>query len=95
MRTQDLQLHLQLRSTVQNLLNDVMIQNNISATDMVEAIEHYLLEMREAASLEYVQWAMEDKARLEEQYQTQLQEMESNFTSVEENSQPEFIVEEE
>lgn len=76
MRTQDLQLHLQLRSTVQNLLNEVMMQNNISATDMVEAIEHYLLEMREAASLEYVQWAMEEKAQMEAAFQEQLQQKE-------------------
>ena len=74
MRTQNLQLHLQLRSTVENVLNDIMIQNNISATDMVEAIEHYLLRMQEAASLEYVQWAMEEKAQMEAIFQEQLQQ---------------------
>ena len=95
MRTQDLQLHIQLKSTVQNLLNEVMIQNKISATDMVEAIEHYLLEMREAASLEYVQWAMQEKNKLETKYETQLQEMKSDLPSVgEEQTQTEFIVEE-
>ena len=93
MRTQDLQLHLQLRSTVQNLLNDVMIQNNISATDMVEAIEHYLLEMREAASLEYVQWAMEEKAQMEAAFQEQLQQKEEE-PQMEEDPQMEVVIEE-
>lgn len=87
MRMQDLQLHLQLRSTVQSLLNDVMVQNNISATDMAEAIEHYLLEVREAASLEYVQWAMEREAQMEAAFQEQLQqkEVESQEEIIEED----------
>lgn len=61
MRTENLQLRLQLRSTIQSTLNDIMYQNNISVIDMEEAIEHYLLSLKEAALLEYANWTIQDK----------------------------------
>ena len=69
MRTQDLQFHLQLRSTVQSILNNLMAENQVSAIDMQEAVEHYLVGLQEAASAEYMNWMMQEKALLEAKLQ--------------------------
>lgn len=66
MRSNNLQLRMQLRSTVQTTLNDIMYNNNISAVDMEEAVEHYLLSLKDAAQMEYATWAIQDKAELED-----------------------------
>ena len=89
MRTNNLQMRYQLRSTVKSLLDNIVNQNNISSIDMEEAVEHYLLELREAATEEYVQWSMLEKAKMIEQY-------EQNMNSSEEGEEPEpQVIEEE
>lgn len=64
------QLKMQLRATVQSIINDLMIQNNITATQMEEALEHALLQIKDAATLEYVEWAMHDKNKAIQAIQT-------------------------
>lgn len=74
MRTDNLQLRIQLQSTVESTLNEIRYNNHISATDMQEAIEHYLLTLKEAVMAEYVNWSMQDKAKIETQYKQLLEE---------------------
>lgn len=76
MRTPNLQLHVQLRTTVQNILNDLMLQNNVSAMDMSEAVEHYLLSLKDAEMAEYVGWAMQEQAKAEAAHQAENSEKE-------------------
>lgn len=77
----DLQVRLQLRSTVQQALNDIMMNNQISATDMEDAVEHYLYGLKDAVSYEYVAWAMEDK-------QTGIQNVSGEFQKIIADMQP-------
>lgn len=67
MRSDSLELRLQLRSTVNQTLNGIMIQNQISATDMEEAVEHFLLLLREQVLVEYAETALNEKTELQEQ----------------------------
>lgn len=71
MRSDSLQRRLEVRSTVSQLLTDLMYQNQISATDMEEAIDHFLLSIKDQVMLEYAESAIQEKNDL----QAQLQEL--------------------
>lgn len=71
MRSDNLELRLQLRSTITQTLSQLMAQNQISATDMEEAIEHFLLSLKEQVMIEYAESALQEKQKL----QTQITEM--------------------
>lgn len=68
------QLKMQLRATVQSIINDLMMQNHISASQMEEALEHVLLQIKDAATLEYVEWAINDKNEAVQAIQTPKEE---------------------
>lgn len=82
MRSNNLELRLQLRSTVDRTLNEIMYTNQISATDMEEAIEHFLLSLKENVMIEYAEAAIQEKMTL----QQQLEELQ---TPAEESSEEE------
>lgn len=67
MRSTNLEFRLQLRSTVDRTLNELMYSNQISATDMEEAIEHFLLSLKENVMIEYAETVMQEKALLNQQ----------------------------
>lgn len=86
MRSLNLEFRLQLRSTIDRTLNEIMYANQISATDMEEAVEHFLLSLRERVLLEYA----EAKLQEEQQLQEQLAQMtENNPQAEEENTEEE------
>ena len=74
----DLQLRLQLRATLQNTISEIMSQNQISATQMEDALQYVLLQLKDAALTEYANWAMEDKAIALKQTQILTEETEEN-----------------
>ena len=67
MRSDNLELRLQLRSTIDRTLNEIMYTNQISATDMEEAIEHFLLSLKENVMIEYAESVMQEKVSLNQQ----------------------------
>lgn len=71
MRSDNLELRLQLRSTITQTLSQLMTQNQISATDMEEALEHFLLSLKEQVMMEYAEAAFQEKQEL----QTKIQEL--------------------
>ncbi len=83
----DLQLRTQLRATLQDYISGLMVNNKIPASLMEDALEHILLQVREATMAEYVDWAIQDK-------DTALQELENSLKDTpqdveEENEQSE------
>lgn len=82
MRSDNLELRLQLRSTINRTLNELMYSNQISATDMEEALEHFLLSLKENVMMEYAEAAIQEKMIL----QQQLEELQ---TPAEESSEEE------
>lgn len=54
---EDLIIRLQLRSTVQDYVTQLMVQNNITASQMEDALNHVMLIVREAALSEYAAYA--------------------------------------
>lgn len=86
MRTNNLQLRMQLRSTIQSTLDSIMQNNNISATDMEEAIEHYLNSLKEQVMYEYVNWSMQERNALIEEMTSEVEE-DNTSTSEEDNEE--------
>lgn len=72
---EDLQLRIQLRSTLQGYVNDLMSQYQISATMMEEALSGVLLLIKDAATNEYAEWAMQNNNQTIQQLQSALQEL--------------------
>lgn len=67
MRSENLETRLQIRSTIAQILNELMYNNQISATDMEEALEHYLIGLKDNVLLEYAESAIQEKAIIQEQ----------------------------
>lgn len=72
---ENLQLRIQLRSTLQGYVNDLMNQYNISATMMEEALSAVLLLIKDASMSEYAEWAMQNNNQTIQQLQSALQEL--------------------
>ena len=73
---ENLQLRLQLRATIQNTISEIMTTNNITATQMEDALSYVLMQIKDAAMSEYVNWAMQDKMLALEALQTPTEEVE-------------------
>lgn len=57
---ENLQLRLQLRSTVQDYLNNLMTQNHITATQMEDTLNYILVGLKDSVLAEYAIYAMEE-----------------------------------
>lgn len=73
---EDLQLKIQLRATLQNMISELMVNNGFTATQIEEALNHILVQIKDAAMIEYANWAIQDKAAAMEQVSSQNDEQE-------------------
>lgn len=89
---ENLQLRIQLRSTIQGYINDLMNQYNIPASMMEDALNSIMTLIKDAAMNEYVEWAMEQHNQTTETLESTLQEL-SELKEKKENENP-FAIEE-
>ncbi len=52
---EELQLKVRLRATLQNYISQLMGENNIPPSIMEDALEHILLDVREAVFIQYIE----------------------------------------
>lgn len=57
----NLQLRTQLRATLNQYISTLMENNQISASMMEDALNYVIIQIKDAAMVEYAQWAIEDK----------------------------------
>lgn len=79
----NIQTQLQLRATLQNLVAEIMTNNNISATEMENALNYLMIQIKDAATAEYINWSIQDKNTALQQFQESLKETEEGTTEEE------------
>lgn len=79
----NIQTQLQLRATLQNLVAEIMTNNNISATEMENALNYLMIQIKDAATAEYINWSIQDKNTALQQLQESLKETEEGTTEEE------------